>query len=116
MDRLSGASWLDRVGVNSVTAASAELTTIEEARSWIGRRLILRKPLLGFDPGTHCVVMCVIDFGDELLLWITTDDKRAEEVDQMNPGDIRTFFQVLPAGSEQRPARGLPGVTGISGS
>ena len=71
--------------------------SIEEARRWIGRRLVLRKPLLGFDAGTRCVVMCLVDFGDGLLLWVTTDDKHAADIDQISWQDLQEYFRWVPA-------------------
>lgn len=70
--------------------------SLDEARAWIGRRLVLRRPLLGFAPGTPCAVMCVVDFGDGLLLWVRTDDRRLEDVDQLALADLEAHFHVLP--------------------
>lgn len=67
--------------------------TYDEAQSWIGRRLILRRPLLEHMPGTPCIVMCVVDFGDGPLLWIVTDDKQAIEVDQFELSRVSYYFQ-----------------------
>ncbi len=75
------------------TIRRANTVAYEEARLWIGRRLILRKPLLGFEPGKRCVVMCVVDFGDEPLLWIVTDDKHQIEVDQLELSCISDYFR-----------------------
>ncbi len=83
---------------NRITDVNAPLTVItvtyEDARLWIGRRLVLRKPLLGFKPGMPCVVMCVVDFGDGPLLWIVTDDNQQVEVDQMEVSCISDYFQL----------------------
>ena len=38
---------------------------LEQARRWIGCRLILRSPYLGYSPGRACIVMCVVDFGED---------------------------------------------------
>lgn len=75
---------------------TASSLSLEEARAWIGRRLVLRKPRLHFEPGTRCVVMCVVDFGDGLLLSVTTDGARAEEVDQLTVNELTAFFEVAP--------------------
>lgn len=71
--------------------------TIDEARRWVGRSLVLCKPLLGFDAGTRCVVMCLVDFGDGLLLWVTTDDKYAVDIDQVSWQDLQEYFRLVPA-------------------
>ncbi len=68
--------------------------SLEQARSWIGCRLILRKPLLDCKPGLACIVMCVVDFGEGCLLWISTDDNRATEVDQMEIGEVLEYFRI----------------------
>lgn len=65
---------------------------LKEARSWIGKKLILAKPLAGFKPGLSCTVMCVVDFGDDLLLWITSDDKPYCDVDQLPLHDVLHYF------------------------
>ena len=93
---------------NTETNAIRQVNTVayEEARLWIGRRLILRKPLLGFEPGKRCMVMCVVDFGDEPLLWIVTDDKQQIEVDQLELSCVSDYFRlqqtesIIQAGSE----------------
>lgn len=71
----------------------AKTVAYEDARHWIGHRLILRKPLLEFEPGTLCIVMCVVDFGDGPLLWIVTDDKQHIEVDQLELSCVSNYFQ-----------------------
>lgn len=68
------------------------LVTYEKARLWIGRRLILRKPLLSYAPGMPCVVMCVVDFGDGPLLWIVSDDNQAVEVVQLELSSVSEYF------------------------
>ncbi len=65
----------------------------EEAHRWIGCRLILHKALLTFKPGTRCVVMCVVDFGDGPLLWVVTDDEQQNEVDQLELSCISDYFR-----------------------
>jgi len=65
----------------------------QDARDWIDRRLILRKPLLDFEPGMECVVMCVVDFGEGPLLWIMTDDKYHTEVGQLELSCVSDYFQ-----------------------
>lgn len=65
------------------------------ARTWIGRRLQLRKPWLDFEAGTPCRVMCVVDFGDGPLFWIKTDNARQQDVDQITRSELETHFQVL---------------------
>jgi len=67
--------------------------SLHEAKKWIGRRLVLRKSLLGFQPGTLCIVMCVVDFGDGILLWIKTDDVSANDVEQMELKLVAEYFQ-----------------------
>ena len=67
--------------------------SLDEAKTWIGRRLTLRKPLLGFQPGTRCIVMCVVDFGDGILLWIKTDDVSANDVEQMELPLVSEYFR-----------------------
>lgn len=72
----------------------ANTVTYEAARFWIGRRLVLRKPLLEFEPGVLCVVMCVVDFGDGPLLWIVTGDKQHIEVDQLELSCVSDYFRL----------------------
>ena len=71
--------------------------SLEEAKEWIGLRLILLKPWLGFRPGTLCRVMCLVDFGDGLLLWITTDDEQCREIDQLDISSIPPLFKIMHA-------------------
>ena len=81
----------------SVTATCQVSTvSIDEARTWIGRRLVLRKTLLGFEPGTHGIVMCVVDFGDGLLLWIVTDDNRLIDIEQIALPLVSEYFRLIP--------------------
>lgn len=68
---------------------------LDDARAMIGRRLVLRRPLLEFETGTPCRVQCVVDFGDGLLLWVTTADERQADVDQIDADDLKTFFEVV---------------------
>lgn len=79
--------------VGSITRV--DKVSLEEARSWIGRRLVLQKSLLGFEAGTLCIVMCTVDFGDGLLLWIVTDDKQYLDVDQFDLPAISEYFELL---------------------
>jgi hypothetical protein len=85
------------VGMNIAHPPVYKTLGIEEARRWIGRSLVLCKPLLGFDAGTRCVVMCLVDFGDGLLLWVTTDDKYAVDIDQVSLQDLQEYFRLVPA-------------------
>ena len=84
--------------MSAAAAPALEPMSLEAARRWIGRRLVLVKPLLGFEAGTPCVVMCVVDFGDGLLLWVSTDDKRSLDVDQVSWKELEEYFEPLPAG------------------
>ena len=74
---------------------------LAQARRWIGQRLELREPFNGFPAGTRCVVMCVVDFGDGLLLWVITDDPRLEEVDQVSLDEVSTRFHLRSGGHSQ---------------
>lgn len=65
------------------------------ARTWIGRRLQLRKPWLSFDTGTSCRVMCIVDFGDGPLFWIKTDNSDALDVDQFSRRELESHFTVV---------------------
>jgi hypothetical protein len=87
--------------MNAAHACACQTASLEEARCWIGRNLILRKPLLGFDAGTRCVVMCLVDFGDGWLLWVTTDDKHAVDIDQVSWQELQEYFRLLPANGAQ---------------
>ena len=71
----------------------------------IGRRLLLRRALLGFKPGTPCRVQCVVDFGDGLHLWITTADEEQVDVDQIDAEDLQRYFIVLRDPHDGDPAR-----------
>ena len=82
----------------------ANTVSFEEARKWIGRRLILKKPLLEFLPDTLCVVMCVVDFGDGPLLWIVTDDKLSIDVDQLELSTISDYFRLIQSETLDRTA------------
>ena len=109
LGRLGGRDPVRRI-VSVSGASDARVLGLEEARAWIGRRLVLRRPLLGFAAGTRCAVMCVVDFGDGLLLWVRTDDRRLEDVDQLALEDLEEHFNVLPvengrASSAPRDAR-----------
>lgn len=64
------------------------------ARAWIGRRVILKDRWLDFEAGTPCRVMSVIDFGDGLMFWITTDDAPQLEVDQFTRRELEVHFDV----------------------
>lgn len=64
------------------------------ARAWIGRRVILKDRWLDFEAGTPCRVMSVIDFGDGLMFWITTDDAAQLEVDQFTRRELEVHFDV----------------------
>ena len=75
---------------DSLARDGAELA---EARRWVGRRLRLRTAFNGHPAGSRCVVMCVADFGEGLLLWVTTDDARLDEVDQVSLAQLRQRFQ-----------------------
>lgn len=77
--------------------------TLDQARAWIGRRLVLRRSLFGLAPGTPCRVACVVDFGDEFLLWVETDDDGAREVDQLSLRDLLDLFDPLPAETDDCP-------------
>lgn len=74
----------------------AKAVSLTEAKKWIGRRMILRQSWLGFAKGTLCRVMCVVDFGDGLLLWFVTDDDHARDIDQLDMAAISTIFSELP--------------------
>lgn len=74
---------------SSNTKNSASLA---EAKAWIGRQLVLRKPWLGFSAGTPCKVMCVVDFGDGLLLWIVTDHAHSQDIDQLEISCVSELF------------------------
>ena len=84
---------------HSHTDGRSNTASLEQARSWIGRRLVLRAPLLGFEPGLACIVMCVADFGEGFLLWIASDDRQAREVDQIEMHRVLEYFQVVPSAS-----------------
>ena len=84
---------------HSHTDGRSNTASLEQARSWIGRRLVLRAPLLGFEPGLACIVMCVVDFGEGCLLWISTDDNRVREVAQIEPHRVLEYFQLAPCAS-----------------
>ncbi len=71
--------------------------TLDQARSWIGCRLVLRKPYLGFTPGLTCIVSCVVDFGEGCLLWVSSYDDPSVDVDQLNLNKILEYFQLSPA-------------------
>lgn len=76
-----------------VVASQTEFrTSLIEAKAWIGRQLVLRKPWLGYNAGTACKVMCVVDFGDGLLLWIITDDEYSKDVDQVEIKFMNQLF------------------------
>jgi len=112
--KLGGHRPLRRVvSISSVTGRGA--LSLDEARAWIGRQLILLRPLLDFAAGTPCAVMCVVDFGDGLLLWVRTDDQRLDDVDQFELADLEAHFHVLPPGDGERntvtPLSAQPGVT-----
>ena len=77
-------------------------TSLEETKEWIGRRLILLKPWLGFRPGTLCKVMCLVDFGDGLLLWIITDDEQCRDIDQLEVSSISALFKTLNAADSEQ--------------
>ncbi len=77
---------------NANVVLKNQIVSIEEAKQWIGRRLILQAPWLGFTPGTRCFISCVVDFGDGPLLWITTDDAHSLDVDQL---DIETVHELF---------------------
>lgn len=85
---------------------------LPEAKSWIGRVLLLRKKWLGFKAGTRCRVMCVVDFGDGLLLWITTDDEHSQEIDQVEVSALDECFIPLPI--ETQPHSLLPSAMSIA--
>ena len=72
--------------------------SLAEAKTWIGRVLLLKKKWLEFKPGTRCRVMCVVDFGDGLLLWLVTDDEHSREVDQVELSVLHDIFIPLPTG------------------
>ncbi|HSH42430.1 MAG TPA: hypothetical protein VK973_09950 [Arenicellales bacterium] len=67
---------------------------LRHARRWIGRRLVLRQRWLGFDAGTACVVTCVVDFGDGLLFWISTDEAEPRDIDQVTRRELETCFEL----------------------
>jgi len=75
---------------------AGDAAELSEARRWIGRRLLLRDAFNGHPAGTRCVVMCVADFGEGLLLWVTTDDARLEEVDQVSLAEVHQRFRPQP--------------------
>lgn len=72
------------------------------ARAWIGRRLVLKERWLDVEAGTPCVVMSLVDFGDGLLFWITTDDDAPRDVDQVTRRELETYFSIggLPESPE----------------
>lgn len=72
------------------------------ARTWIGRRLVLRQPWLGFDAGTPCRVLCVVDFGDGILFWLTTDEAVPRDVDQVTRRELEECFRVAGHRDEAR--------------
>ena len=89
-----------QVEINTLQLASPRQennVSLKDAKEWIGRRLILLKPWLGFRPGTLCRVMCVVDFGDGLLLWIITDDEQCREIDQLDISSIPALFKTFHA-------------------
>ena len=76
------------------TSIQLDTVSIEAARTWIGCSLTLKKPLLGFEAGTRCVVMCVVDFGDGFLLWICTNERHSRDIDQLDISEITDYFTV----------------------
>jgi len=84
-------------GISCHNDESVYAVTHEEARIWIGCQLILKKSLLGYEPGMVCTVMCVVDFGDGPLLWIVTDDKQSTEVDQIEVSCVADYFMPYQA-------------------
>ena len=85
--------------LRSYTDRRSSTDSLEHARSWIGRRVVLRAPLLGFEPGLACIVMCVVDFGEGFLLWISTDDNQTREVGQLEIQRVLQYFQLSPSTS-----------------
>ena len=85
---------------------------LAEAKTWIGRVLLLKNNWLGFKPGMRCRVMCVVDFGDGLLLWVITDDEHSREVDQVEFSFLDDLFIPLPI--EIQPSRLLPSVMSVA--
>lgn len=78
------------------TTLSRSPECVQDARGWIGRRLVLRQRLGGFEAGTPCVVMCAVDFGEGLLLWVKTRSGTLEDVGQFSPRDIKKRFHIHP--------------------
>lgn len=66
--------------------------TLEDVRPWIGRRLALKKPLGEFGPGASCIIMCAVDFGEGLLLWVKTEDTALRDVGQFELTAISEYF------------------------
>ena len=90
----------------TLTAGAIEqLDTLRRAKALIGRRIILRRLLSDYVPGTPCLIMCVVDFGDGPLLWVTTDDARVDDVDQFTADELSDYFEfVADTTSESRHA------------
>lgn len=75
--------------------------SLESARRWIGREVILKEDYREFKAGSHCVVSCAIDYGDQdgLLLWVDGklgEEDRFREVDQF---DYPTFKRLFRSGA-----------------
>jgi len=67
---------------------------LAEMRSWVGQRMVLKRKHLKYAAGTKCQVMCVVDFGDELLLWIITDDEYSMDIDQLDLPTVNRLFSL----------------------
>jgi len=76
--------------------AAANNISLADANKWIGQCLVLQRAWLGFAPGTRCRVMCVVDFGEGLLLWLVTDDEHVRDVDQLEMSIVAELFSELP--------------------
>lgn len=83
---------------------------LRHARAWIGRRLVLKSRWLDFEAGTPCRVMSLVDFGDELLFWIKTDDPAGLDVDQVTRRELEKHFRV----DSRPPATALGGPGGLT--
>lgn len=83
------------ISSRKVSARSNNIS-LSDAKKWIGRRMVLNRAWLGFAPGTRCRVMCVVDFGDGLLLWFVTDDEHVHDVDQLEMSFVYKLFNELP--------------------
>lgn len=89
-----------------------DILDLETARRWIGCALILKEDYREFKAGTHCIVSCTVDYGDDdgLLLWIDTndDDGLLREVDQFDFATFKRLFRTMTPVADRSASARIP--------